>query len=64
MAYRELGEKQMALKKMVDLIAQPDDLSDIDIWISMSIIYITAVKSNVLAELMNRASKIHWKNLT
>ena len=24
----------------------------------------TAVKSNALAELMNRASKIHWKNLT
>ena len=24
----------------------------------------TAVKSNVLAELMNRASKIHWKNLS
>ena len=26
--------------------------------------YPTAVKSNVLAELMNRASKIHWKNLS
>ena len=26
--------------------------------------YITAVKSNALAELMNRASKIHWKNLS
>ena len=25
---------------------------------------ITAVKSNALAELMNRASKIHWKNLS
>ena len=24
----------------------------------------TAVKSNALAELMNRASKIHWKNLS
>ena len=24
----------------------------------------TAVKSNALAELMNRASKIHWKNMT
>ena len=28
------------------------------------IIYNTAVKSNALAELMNRASKIHWKNLS
>ena len=27
-------------------------------------IYCTAVKSNALAELMNRASKIHWKNLS
>ena len=26
--------------------------------------WITAVKSNALAELMNRASKIHWKNLS
>ena len=26
--------------------------------------FITAVKSNALAELMNRASKIHWKNLS
>ena len=25
---------------------------------------LTAVKSNALAELMNRASKIHWKNLS
>ena len=24
----------------------------------------TAVKRNALAELMNRASKIHWKNLS
>ena len=24
----------------------------------------TVVKSNALAELMNRASKIHWKNLS
>ena len=27
-------------------------------------LYSTAVKSNALAELMNRASKIHWKNLS
>ena len=30
----------------------------------LSTMHRTAVKSNALAELMNRASKIHWKNLT
>ena len=34
-------------------------------WIARMTAFIcTAVKSNVLAELMNRASKIHWKNLS
>ena len=31
---------------------------------SSILLLVTAVKSNALAELMNRASKIHWKNLS
>ena len=60
---RSLSSLEVNIEQLINAIIALCDKVNVTLIITF-VMLVTAVKSNALAELMNRASKIRWKNFT